>query len=313
MPLDPFLASKIHLLEGLTYASLADAEALGRYAEFNRDPDDWAAPDAISVENHVVRGGEYDVPVRIYRPADARGATLVWAHGGGFVSGDLTMPEAHTVATELAHRAGATVISVDYRLVTESIKYPAPVDDFVTVWRWAAEHAAPSERLFIGGASAGGAISLSAAFRIRDDAGRDPHGILLAYPVAHFPIPALDDDALREVLALPAMLRLNPASIEWMIHHYAGTITAFPLYAIPGNERLAGLPPVTILACELDELRPSSELLATQLRESGVAVTYQVAQGMPHGHLNRTPSLPATDAGLQLFATSLGEADGMAV
>jgi acetyl esterase/lipase len=64
-----------------------------------------------------------------------RAAGLVWAHGGGFVAGDLDMPEADWVARTLAER-GVTVVSVDYRLAGDGCRYPAPSDDVLAAWRW---------------------------------------------------------------------------------------------------------------------------------------------------------------------------------
>ena len=53
--------------------------------------------------------------VRVY-PADAAAPRptpgLVWAHGGGFVAGDLDMPEADWLARTFAAR-GVTVVSID--------------------------------------------------------------------------------------------------------------------------------------------------------------------------------------------------------
>src|SRR5699024_12411707 len=40
----------------------------------------------------------------------------VWGHGGGFMHGDLDMPEADHVSRGVAGRAEAVVVSVDYRL-----------------------------------------------------------------------------------------------------------------------------------------------------------------------------------------------------
>ena len=68
--------------------------------------------------------------VRVY-PADARRRmprraptpALVWAHGGGFVAGDLDMPEADWVAPSLAAR-GVTVVSIDYRLAGDGRPLP---------------------------------------------------------------------------------------------------------------------------------------------------------------------------------------------
>ena len=55
----------------------------------------------------------------------------------------------------------------------------------------------------------------------------------------------------------------------------------------------------------LSDLRPSGELLARQLAESGVPVETYLARGMPHGHLNRTPALAEIDRSLAFFAKAL--------
>ena len=59
------------------------------------------------------------------------------------------------------------------------------------------------------------------------------------------------------------------------------------------------------MVSEFDELRGSAELLLRQLAEAGVAETGYLAAGMPHGHLNRTPSLPEVDRSLAFFAAQL--------
>ena len=68
----------------------------------------------IDVTEIVIEGRHGEIPARGYRgPAPAAGAALIWAHGGGFIGGDLDMPEAHWVAVELARR-GIPVLSIDY-------------------------------------------------------------------------------------------------------------------------------------------------------------------------------------------------------
>ncbi|MDG4865328.1 alpha/beta hydrolase, partial [Streptomyces sp. T-3] len=80
------------------------------------------APDASHIEvlDRTVPA-EPDVPVRIYRPREAQGA-VVWLHGGGGVMGDLDTE--HRWAARLATGAGATVITVGYRLAPED-RFPA--------------------------------------------------------------------------------------------------------------------------------------------------------------------------------------------
>src|SRR3954452_927450 len=134
-------------------------------------------PPDVRVDERRVPGPHGDVPVRIYSPRDGTpsGAGVVWMHGGAFVAGDLDMPEADALARELCARAGAVVVSVDYRLATGGGRFPGPHDDVVAAWRWTAEHAAElgidPARLAIGGASAGGNLAAGAALRLRDEGG----------------------------------------------------------------------------------------------------------------------------------------------
>ncbi|GMA96838.1 hypothetical protein GCM10025881_36620 [Pseudolysinimonas kribbensis] len=81
------------------------------------------------------------VPVRIYRPDRPRGDALLWLHGGGFSGGDLRMPEADWVATTLAAR-GHLVVTADYRLATDTVRFPAPSDDVLIAWAWLRRNAA---------------------------------------------------------------------------------------------------------------------------------------------------------------------------
>ena len=62
-----------------------------------------------------------------------------------------------------------------------------------------------------------------------------------------------------------------------------------------------------VITSELDDLRPSGDKLVTQLRDAGVDTTAYLATGMPHGHLNRTPSLPEVNRTLQTMAKAILE------
>lgn len=105
--------------------------------------------------------------VRVYPATNPNGSGLVWAHGGGFAFGDIDMPEADFVARTLA-AAGTVVVSVDYRLATDGIHFPVPLDDVVAAWEWASKRRGELgiDRLAIGGASAGGNLAAAAALRL---------------------------------------------------------------------------------------------------------------------------------------------------
>jgi len=240
-----------------------------------------------------VSGPHGPVPVRVYEPPTPAETVLVWAHGGGFRHGDLDMPESDHVGAELARRAGAVVFAVGYRLAVGGVRYPVPIDDVHAVWTWVTGRADLPARTAIGGASAGAALALSTALRVRDAGEPAPDLLLLAYPFTHFPVPTLG-------------LGRSLENIEAMVRNYVGRISDLPPDALPGAARLDGLPPVHILLSDEDDLRPSGELLERQLREVGVPAETFLARGTTHGHLNRPGDNPAADdASLGFFAGAL--------
>lgn len=305
MTLDPFLAAKAHLLDGLTWADYEDPEAAKRFAEYEVDPAPWEPPSDVAIEDQTIDGPHGPIPIRCYRSSATQEAVLVWLHGGAFHAGDLDMPESHVVAAELASRAGVTVVAVDYRLARDGVRYPVPVDDAEAAWCWVVDEGFPSAGSYaIGGASAGATLALSTALRRRGTP-RSPHRLLLAYPFAHFPLPALDSASTAAMQLLPPIMRFEPAETTELVRNYIGRISNIPAEAIPGAADLSGLPPTSVVICELDGLRGSGELLLEQLAEMGVVADTQLAVGMPHGHLNRTPSLGEVDRSLEFFANVL--------
>ena len=109
------------------------------------------------------------------RPAGERTARpcLVWAHGGGFLGGDLDMREADWTAREVCVRAGAVVVSVDYRLAVDGVCYPVPHDDTVAAIAWVRDNAdgaraSTPTASSVGGASAGANLTAGAVLKLRD-------------------------------------------------------------------------------------------------------------------------------------------------
>src|SRR5699024_10491583 len=175
----------------------------------------------LTVEDREIPGPHGPIPVRLYTPptaADVPRPGLVWCHGGGFMHGDLDMPEGDHVARGVAGRAGAVVVSVDYRLCDEidgtptrefpggpaRVLAPIPLDDVCTAVTWTREHAGalgidPS-RIAIGGASAGGNLAAAASLRLAEE-GTPLAASLLMYLVAH---PLNPEPTSEEAAALAA-------------------------------------------------------------------------------------------------------------
>ncbi|MFD7260378.1 alpha/beta hydrolase [Streptomyces sp. NPDC059874] len=230
----------------------------------------------LEIEDRTVPA-DPGVPVRIYRPLQARGA-IVWLHGGGRVSGDLDTE--HPWAAGMARLSGAVVVSVDYRLAPEH-RFPAALDDAYAVLNWTAEHAAEldidPERIAVGGHSAGANLATAVALRARDQQGPSIRFQLLNEA-------SLDDRqetwSQRNFTDTPWATRENTAA-SW--RHYLGSQPATP-YAAPARATdLSGLPPAYIATAEFDPNRDEAIEYALRLLQSGVSVELHQWPGTFHG------------------------------
>ncbi|MGY1815689.1 alpha/beta hydrolase [Blastococcus sp. SYSU D00820] len=310
MPLHPEIAERLHLLDGIAnwFDAQSDPGKLARLQEYGRWPEQPRTD--VEVSDDRAPGPHGEVPVRVYRPeggpAGPRPA-LVWMHGGAFLGGDLDMREADGVAREVAVRAGAVVVSVDYRLAQGEICYPVPHDDVVAAIRWvrhgAADLGIDPERITVGGASAGGNLATGATLRLRDDDGWLPAALLLAYSTVHAVVPEPGAPLAALLAELPPMLRFFPDDRLFITRNYVGgPESRADGYAMPANAAVDGLCPVVLLNAEYDDLRPSSEAFAGQLAVAGVDVRQVVVRTMAHGFLDLPARLEPVGAGLDLMA-----------
>jgi acetyl esterase len=312
MPLDELIARRMHLLDGFTRADLKSESTARAFAaafrSFGEPAEGYRPPPAVK-RNVTIPGPHGRIPARVYRPsspAASSGAGLVWMHGGGFVAGDLDMADTDAIARELCDRDGATVVTVDYRLVRQDVCFPVPHDDVVAAWNWtvgaSSELGVKRERLAIGGCSAGGNLAAGAALALRDTGAPSPSLLLLAYPIVHDQLSPVSDmpegmEAVAEVLRFPseAVTALNQT--------YRGG-AAPTAYAVPAMADLAGLPPAAILTAEYDDLRVSGERFADALESAGVRATVRRELGVVHGYLG-IPGLPAWERSVQFLSESL--------
>jgi acetyl esterase len=239
---------------------------------------------------------EVEIPVgpahltgRLYRPSGAALGTVVYLHGGGWVTGDLEYSDA--LCRHLAAGAGCSVLSVDYRLAPEH-PYPAPLDDAYGALQWAADDLARDLPLVVGGDSAGGALAAGAALRARDENGPRLAAQLLVYPV-------LDADLTRRSYAENGQgLILGPDEMAWFWAHYLPdpqarrAAPAAPLRATD----LTGLPPTVLVVADLDPLRDEGLAYARGLADAGVPVTLRHVPGLVHGFLRFTARVDAAAA-----------------
>ena len=305
----PVLAERLPLVADLPPIDLGppDPDAMAAFARFNAGVDGYVAPEVDAIDT-VAPGPHGDIPVRVYRADDDPECGFVWAHGGAFMFGDLEMPEADVVARELAHRTGAVVVSVDYRLCQGGAHFPVPHDDVHAAFVWAATESGllpNGARWAIGGASAGGNLAAGVAQRLRDDGATVADALVLAYPVLHDPLPAGSEEHRARVASLPAGLRFSPEATAGINRNYLGPNPPDVPYAFPGLGKVAGLPPTLIILCEYDDLLPSGQDFADDLEQSGVQVQVEIVAGVTHGHLN-IPGLPEALTTIETMSDFLG-------
>jgi acetyl esterase len=284
-----------------------DSELTSTVAAMAAPPASYSLPD-VQITATTLPGPHGEVPVRIYRSVDSAESVplLVWCHGGGWIGGDLDMPEADATAREICFRTGAVVISVDYRLATRGVHYPVPLDDVVAAFLWAVTEAdelgADPSRISLGGASAGANLAAGAALRLRDEGGPTPSASLLVYPCVHARLPPASAELEAKLTGLTPIMAFAPEVLTPTVENYLGApVDDATPYAMPALGELAGLPPTLIINCEYDGLRASGEAYGTALAEAGVRVEVVCAPAVLHGHLNH-PWLPAAQSSLATMA-----------
>lgn len=228
------------------------------------------------------------IPVQMFTPFGPLpdpGPTLIYAHGGGFVTCDTESHEG--IIRRLANASLCRVASVDYRLAPKH-PFPAGPDDVRTVLDWALDGKGLSrgidpDNLAIGGDSAGGNIAawLGQAYRDRLKAQ------ILLYPLMQL-------ETIKPANPGPQdWLQIGTVALKYIQEHYvAGADPRDPRVSPLFETNLDALPPAYVLTCGLDPLRDEGKLYADTLGEAGVSVVHTYEKTMPHGFLNFAKAFP---------------------
>jgi acetyl esterase len=214
---------------------------------------------------------------RVYRPDAAPRGTLLYLHGGGFTVGGL---ETHdSLCRQLALHSGAAVLALDYRLAPEH-RFPVAVDDSWAALRWLVEHGrsvgVDTERIAVGGDSAGGTLAAVAAIRARDA------GLPLRAQLLITPGTAATTDAPSHQQYGSGFL-LNASTIEWFFAQYIDRADRHDWRFAPLEaDDLDGVAPACLVLAECDPLVDEGLAYADRLRLGGVAVELELTRGVTH-------------------------------
>ena len=246
-------------------------------------------------QDRVVRGLGRDVPIRVFVPDEVHGVYL-HMHGGGFV---LCHPDHFDEAlAATARNCKVAVVSADYRLAPEN-PYPAAADDCETVAVWLTENAKPefgTERLIIGGESAGANLSAVTLIRMRDRHGFTGFlGANLVYGCYDISMtPSQRNWGERDLI-------ISTRMIEWFNDHYVPQKEirtdpdVSPLYA-----DLSNLPPALFTVGTLDPLLDDSLFMHARWLAAGNPSELAVYPGGTHV-FNMFPTKIAGEANKKIF------------
>jgi acetyl esterase len=265
-------------------------------------------PEPVASITDAFAPGENDpVPLRIYRPAASELLPLlVYAHGGGWVTGSLDSHD--RLCRILANRLRVVLVAVGYRCAPEHV-YPAALDDFEAAWRWGRAEAkslgADGTRFAVAGDSSGGNLAAALTLRLRSDGAAQPNMQLLLYP-------ALDAACSRpSYREFATGYNLSAVQMAWYWDAYrAGAAKSAVGLSPLAAADLSGLAPAVIAVAESDVLRDDALDYAARLRSANVPVHLIRCTGMIHGFLRWTGEVPAAQRWIAAIAAAAGAALG---
>lgn len=198
--------------------------------------------------------------------------TLLYLHGGAFLLGG---PHSHrALTTRLAVEANARVVVLDYRLEPEHA-YPTALDDCLAAYQALLAQGVTPAQIVVAGDSAGGALSVTLALRLKKLGLPQPAGLLLISPVTGV---ALDSASHQRYRHRDPMLRAGCLRTVATIMNRATDANE----RAPVNADLSGLPPMLIQVGSIEALYDDAAQLAEQASRCGVAVELEVNDGLWH-------------------------------
>ena len=234
----------------------------------------------LAVENTTLGG----VPTEHHRRLDAAtDRTLLYFHGGGYVSGN---PGTHRrFVARLADAIDAEAWVPNYRIAPDH-RFPAALDDAVAAYRALLADVDPS-RLIVGGDSAGGGLAAALLLRLRDEGTPLPAGAMLFSPYTDLEHTA--PSIFRNVAS--DYLPVGEVRPNW---EYLGDHDPRDPYASPMYGDFSGLPPLLVFAGGREMILDDALRLTDAAQRDEVEVDLHIAYDMFHVWPAFLPNHPDT-------------------
>ena len=210
-------------------------------------------------------------PVRSAKPRQNTPGIL-WIHGGGYATGMAEMIYMSR-AVDLVKKYGAVVVTPEYRLAGK-IPYPAALEDCYASLCYLKQNAfelgVASDKIMVGGESAGGGLTAAVCM-----AARDRGQVNIAFQMPLYPM--LDDrdtESSRDNHGISWNTRRNHAA--WKLY-LRGIKGAPPPYAAPARQTdYTGLPPAYTFVGDREAFYCETLTYIENLQKAGIPVAVDV-------------------------------------
>lgn len=265
----------------------------------------------------TIEGSNGPIPLRIYTPIQEGSLpVVVFFHGGGFIGGSVDVVENPCKA--LAEKAGAVVVSVDYRLAPEHA-FPAGLTDCFETVQWVYKHAeeiqADPHKIAVSGDSAGGNLATVCALMDRDKGTNMIKYQALIYPTVNMADVEIEDFKWsldqydirnHQEFIVPSVQGLGQMS-EMILNMYLqnNAEPTNPYFSPLLAEDLRGMPETLIVVAEFDYLRLECEAYARKLTRAGVATKLIQYNGVDHAFIDKSGLYPQAEDCLHEIAKDI--------
>lgn len=265
------------------------------------------APEACamaSISDHWLDSGGGRLRVRRYEPEGLPGGmqpALLFYHGGGHVIG--TLDGYDTFAQQLARLGNCLVFSVEYRLAPETKSagiYQDGLDAYTWLLHCAEELGVDSDRIAIGGDSAGGNIAIAVTLMCKQKDIVQPLFQVQIYPACDYRMdhPSIDEFADG--------FFLTKENKRWFRGHFLENEerASDPLVSSLLAD-LGGLPPALIITAGFDPLRDEGAAFAQRLLDHDVRAEHLCYTDMIHAFISFAGGIPAGMTALEHIGDAL--------
>ena len=206
---------------------------------------------------------------------------LVYFHGGGFVMP--AAPHHYHNARKYAKEVGCIVIFVNYPLAPKN-KYPIPAEACFDAYKWVLDNACKfnidTQKIAIGGDSAGGTLASVAILKAFDNKLPLPCAQMLIYPA---PGSATETESMKTFVDTPLCNSVDYK--KYCKYYFNSEQDMKERYVSPLKaEDLSIFPPTYIETAEFDCLRDEALEFGELLNKAGVKTTINKTERTMHGY-----------------------------